>query len=308
MSGIAGIVAPVFTLIILGAAGRYWRLLDPAGLRGLNDLTFYLAIPALLFGSVAEAPVLHVLDVAALYFGVCLVVFVLAVVLAGRVLGAGLAQAAVVGLNCCYGNTVMLGVPVVSSAYGPEGLAVMLPIIALHSILLLPLATVLIEAEGRGTRNPVRILAATLPSLARNPVIIALVLAMTWRALGVPVPGPMHRLLEMLGLAAPTLALFSLGASLPDFAAKGSVRETGMATVLKLLVMPGLVWGAAHLVGLGPLPTAVAVLAAAAPTGANAFFLARRTGTMAAASAGSVVVTTALSVVTFSLFLAALRG
>ncbi|MBC7801389.1 MAG: AEC family transporter, partial [Gemmatimonadaceae bacterium] len=43
------------------------------------------------------------------------------------------------------------------------------------------------------------------------------------------------------------------------------------------------------------------------PTGANAFFLAHRTGTLAAASAGAVVLSTALSVMTLSAILALVR-
>ena len=304
---VAGIVAPIFALIALGAAARWWRMIDAAGLKTLTDLTFFLAIPALLFGSIVEAQTLRLLDVAALFFAACFMVFAVGVVIGRRVLGMGLAQAGVLGLNACYGNTVMLGVPLISAAFGPEGLAVLLPVIALHSMLLLPVATMVIEAEGRGTRNPLRIFVATVPSLLRNPIIMSLILAMVWRALGIPVPGPLHRLLGMLGAAGPTLALFCLGASLPEFAAKGSVRETGVATGLKLVAMPLLVWGFAHLAGLGPLPMAVAVLTAGTPTGANAFFLARRTQVAAASSAGTVVVATALSVVTLSILLAALQ-
>ncbi len=307
LTEVASIVLPVFAVILLGAAARQFRLLDAAGLRGLNDLTYYVGIPALLFASVIEAPSFRVLDVSVLYFVACLVVFVLGVLVARRVMGATLAQAGVAGLNACYGNTVMLGVPLVTAAFGAEGLGIMLPVIALHSMLLLPMATVLIEADGAGTRNPVRMLAATLPSVVRNPIILSLAAAMLWRAFSVPEPVVLHRLLAMLGAGAPALALFGLGASLPDFAAQGNVRETGVAAVLKLVVQPLLVWALAHAAGLGPVPTAVIVLTAGAPTGANAFFLARRTQVAAASSAGTVVVSTALSIITLSVLLAALR-
>ena len=307
MGDVAGIVAPVFALVVLGAAARYWRLLDLPGLRGLSDLTFYLAIPALLFTSVVDTPTLHLVDVALIYFAACVLVFGVAALLGVRLLGAGLAQAAVLGLNAAYGNSVMLGVPLVSAAFGPEGLGILLSIVALHSVLLLPLATVLIEAEGRAARNPVRFLWQTLPALLRNPVIAVILVALSWRLLGIPVVAPLHRLLAMLAAAAPTLALFSLGASLPDFAAQGSARETGLATVLKLVALPLLVWAAAGLTGLPPLPTAVAVLTAGMPTGANAFFLARQTGNLATASAGTVVLSTVLSIVTLSAILAALK-
>lgn len=304
---VLGIVAPIFALILLGAAARSSRMIDTAGLKGLTDLAFFLAIPALLFGSIVEAASLRTLDVAGLFFAAALFAFVAGAVLGRRLLGFGLAQAGVLGLNACYGNTVMLGVPLISATFGAEGLAVLLPVLALHSLLLLPLATMVIEAEGSGARNPLRVVAATLPSMLRNPIMMSLLLAMAWRAAGVPVPEPLHRLLAMLGAAGPTLALFCLGASLPDLAARGSLRETGVALVLKLLLMPVMVWGLAHLAGLGPLPTAVAVLAAGMPTGANAFFLARRTQVAAAASAGTVVASTALSMLTLPLLLACLR-
>ena len=308
MTAVAAIVAPVFALVALGAGARVWRLLDTAGLRAFTDLTFYLLIPALLFGAVVRAPAAQGLDVAVTYFAGCLIVFGAGLLLARRALGAGLAQAAVIGLNCSYGNTVMLGVPIVSAAFGADGVAELLPIIALHSVVLLPLATVLIEADGAGEGHPALKALRTLPALLRNPVIAAILLAMAWRGLGVPVPEPLARLLALLAAAAPTLALLTLGASLPDVATHGSVRETGLAVLGKLVVLPVLVWLLARGVGLAPGPTAIAVVAAGMPTGANAFFLARRSGTLAAASAGTVVVSTALSVITLSAALALLRG
>ena len=307
MYATAGIIAPVFAVIVLGAAARGWRMLDAGGLRGINDVVFYLGIPALLFRSVIEAAELRLVGPATLYFGACMVVFGAGVVLARFLLGAGLAQAGMAGLNACYGNTVMVGVPIVSAAFGAEGVAIMLPIIALHSALLLPLATMLIEAEGTRARNPLRMMAATVPSLLRNPVIVSILLAFAWRLLGIPMPGPLHRLLDMLGAGAPALALFGLGATLPEFAARGNVRETGAVAVLKLVVQPALVWALAAAAGLGPVATAVTVITAGQPTGANAFFLARRTGVSTAASAGTVVVSTILSVFTLSALLAWLR-
>ncbi len=307
MGVVAGIVAPIFALVALGAGARFWRLMDVPGLRALNDLTFYLLIPALLFGAVVQVPAAQSIDVALTYFAGCLLVFAAGLWLARRVLGAGLAQASVIGLNCAYGNTVMLGVPLVSAAFGPEGVAILLPIIALHTVVLLPLASVLIEADASGAGHKVTKVLRTLPSLLQNPIIVAIALAALWRGLGVPVPEPVQRLVAMLGAAGPTLALFTLGASLPDFATQGSVRETGLATVLKLGVLPLLVWAFAHLVGLGSMQTAVAVMTAGTPTGANAFFLARRTGTLASATAGTVVVSTALSILTLSALLAMLR-
>ena len=307
MSAVAGIAAPVFALILLGAVAERRRWVDAAGFRGLNDVAFYGAFPALLFSAVAEAGELRVLDTAGVYFGAALAVFALAVLLAQRALGAGLAGAASTGLNAAYGNLVMLGIPVVSAAFGSPGLQVLVSIIALHSMVLLPLATVLMEADRQDAAGPLRVLRRTLPVLARNPIIAAIALALAWRVAGLPVPEPMHRLLQMVGGAAAPVALFCLGATLPGFAGRGALREAVIATALKLVLLPALVWGLARLVGLAPLPTAVAVVTAGLPTGANAFLLARRAGEGEGAAAGTVMVSTVLSVLTLSALLAWFR-
>lgn len=310
MGSVAAIVLPVFALIALGAAARGFRVIDAGGVRGVTDFTFFLAMPALLFGAVVEAERFNLLDVAAPYFAACLMVFAVGVVLAQRWLRLRLSHAAIVGLNSAFGNTGMLALPLIAAAFGPPGVALLVQVIALHSLMLLPVATVLIEADGRGTRHPLRIAAATMPSLVRNPILVALAAAVVWRALGITVPVVLHRLLAMLSGAGPTLALFTLGCSLPGLLGapvRGLWPELAVSVTLKLVALPLVVWGIAGAVGLGPLATSVAVVTAGTPTGANAFFLARRTAVSMESSAATVVVGTALSLVSLSVWLALVR-
>jgi malonate transporter len=299
MTELADVIAPVFALILLGYAARRWRVLRAAGLRGVNDLVFYLLLPALLFGAVVEAEQVNAGGIAVVYFGGCLLVFGLTTLLAGRLLGGGLPASVIVGLNGCYGNTAMLGVPIIAAAFGVDGVAVMLPILALHAILLLPLATLLIEVGGTG-RSPWRALRGTLPALARNPILVAIAVAFAWRSLGVPVPGAVHRLVQMLGGAGAPMALFCLGASLPGFDARAALREVLLAVPIKLVLQPLLMLGLCRLGGFGTLATGVAVVVAGMPTGANAFLLARRTATLSDASAATVAACTALSLFSLS--------
>ena len=91
-------------------------------------------------------------------------------------------------------------------------------------------------------------------------------------------------------------------------AARGAARQTAVTAVLKLAVLPVLVWGFGTLMGLGRLEMAVAVTAAALPTGANAFLLARRYGAGSDASGAAVLVSTAISVATLSWMLWVFRA
>lgn len=311
MAELFGIVAPVFALIVLGAVATGRRLLDGAAVRGMSDFVFYAAMPALLFRSVAGAPPLRLLDVAGSFIIGAFILFAAAVVLARRVFHVRLAQASVFGLNCVFGNTVMLGIPIVDAAFGPEGVANLLAVVAFHSALLLPAATVLIEADAGLGRSAWQVLTVTAKGLVRNPVVMCIVLAFAWRVTGLGFAEPVSRLLVLLGAAGPPLALFCLGASLPRpaalFAPGNGLAQIAAGSALKLLAMPALVAVLAHLAGVGGVAFAVVVLASALPTGANAFLLARRFDTNPEESASTVVVSTVLSVVTLTLLLGWLR-
>jgi malonate transporter and related proteins len=303
-----GIVVPVFALIGMGALAVRLRLVEMAAVRGMTDFVFYTAMPGLLFGSVVQAPPLRLLDVAGSFLGGALILYGGALVLARGLFGAGLASAAVFALDCVFGNSVMLGIPIVDAAYGRDGVAFLMAVIAFHSGVLLPLATVFIEAGSVTGRNVFGILKAALPGIFRNPVVVAILLAFIWRFSGIPLPSPLGRFLGLIGAAGPPLALFCLGASLPRPTGWSDFKEVSFAAVLKLVAMPALVALVAYLVGVRGVAFSVVVLAAGLPTGANAFLLARRFATMMEASASTVVITTVLSMVTLTLLLSLLGG
>lgn len=312
MTQLLGIVAPVFALIGIGWVSLHRGWMEPAGVRGLTNFAYFASMPALLFDSIAGAPPLHLVHVAGSFLVGAVALFFLAMLAARAALRMQLAPAGMFALTGVYGNTVMMGVPVIQAAYGREGVANLLAVVAFHSAVLLPLASVVIET-GQGVRPGI---AQTLRSVGRglfsNPVVLSVMAAMVFRATALPVPAPLHAFLQLLGGAAAPVSLFCLGASLPRPATLGghlAGNRAGLvgAVVLKLAIMPAVVGLIAHAVGVRGVAFATVVLAAAMPTGANAFLLARRTGTMAENTAGEVLVSTILSVVTLTLLLSWLR-
>lgn len=306
MGIILEIVAPVFAIVAMGWAAAAWRWMDEGSFRTLIAFTFSIASPALLFaggtsgsgGGGAAALV---------FFCAALVVYGFVLWLGTRRLSLPLADSGLFALNCTFGNTVMMGIPLIAAAYGQAGLAVLLALIALHSMVLLSLGTVVAEI-GLHRHAPVgRVLRATVTGVVRNPIVMSVLAALVWSTLALPVPSALRRTLELLGASSPPLALFCLGGSLAAFRLGGALREVAWAVVLKLAVLPLLVWGLCLLFGLGRLETAVAVTTAALPTGANAFLLARRYETGAERSGATVLVSTVISVFTLAGVLAWFR-
>ncbi|MCW8084095.1 AEC family transporter [Sabulicella glaciei] len=301
---VLSVAAPVFALILAGyvAAMRGW--VDQAGFKGLTGFAFSFAAPALLFAG-GTAGYAGGGGAALAFFGGTAVLYGATILLARRPLG--LAGSGALALNVTFGNTVMMGIPLVAAAYGQRGLAVLLAILALHSLVLLGTATVVAEVARNPGARPAPLLRATLGGVVRNPVVMAVLAALIWSFFGLPVPAPARATLELLGAAAPPVSLFCLGGSLHGFDARGAAGRTAMTVVLKLGALPLLVWGFCRLLDLSPLETAVAVLTASLPTGANAFLLARRYSSGADESGAAVLVSTALSVGTLSLVLALFR-
>ena len=297
MSAVLEVVLPVFAIIAMGYGAARFRLMEEAGFKALALFVFSLAAPALLFAG-GTRPHEGGAGAALAMISGSVIVYWLTLVAARRMLGLSLAEAALFALACVFGNSVMMGIPIVVAAYGDPGVPPLLAILGFQTMVLLGMATVITEVGLNAAAPWQRVLRATLAGIARNPVVIAVFAALIWSTLSLPVPGVARRTLELLGAASPPVALFCLGGSLYGLSAAALWRETALIAVVKLLLLPALVWGLALLLALGPVETAVAVTMAALPTGANAFILARRYATGAARSGSAVVLTTAISVLT----------
>ncbi|MXP63725.1 AEC family transporter [Roseomonas sp. M0104] len=305
MYTLLNVVAPIFALVGIGYVSAWRRWVSEEALRGMTDFVFRLAMPALLLNG-ATTPHPSGGATALAFFSGCLVAYALALLLSRLVLRMRLMEGGTFALNAAYGNTGMIGVPLVIAAYGQTGLSQLLAIIGLHSLILLPLGTVVGEIAHSSRAPVLGILKATVLSVLRNPIVLAVLLGLVIYQSGLELPAVVRSFLGMTGMAGPPVALFCLGASLVAFDARRDWPSALLCTALKLLVMPALVWLAGRGLGLPPLALAVAVVAAGMPTGANAFFMARRYAAGADRSGATVLLSTILSLATLAILLAVL--
>ena len=301
------VVLPVFALVAVGYAVGRTRLLGDGGVQGISNFVFYVAIPTLLFRTMSriELPEIGSLGIVFAYFGGCLLVFPVAA-LAGRLLfGIGRDERAVMGMGAVFSNTVLLGIPLIFTAFGEDGVIAIMLIVAFHSITLISLPTILLEvARGERGRSG-RVIGSTLSALARNPVIVAMLAGLAYGGLGFTLPAPVDRFAGLMSGAAAPCALFALGASLAGYRIAGSLRETFTLIGFKLLVHPVAVWLLGRYVfDLAPLWLAVATITAALPVGANVFVLARRYDVYVQRATSATLISTALSVVSLAVLIA----
>ena len=153
------------------------------------------------------------------------------------------------------------------------GDAAALPIALLlfaDSVVLLAVLACFVAATGGGL---FKTFGRALVTMAKNPLVISVVAGLLF-GIGTEMPSMLASVLNLLGNAAPPIALFALGATVYGQPIKGAFGEMGTISLMRLLVHPALVAVLFLMVpGQDPLWIKVAILSACLPVAANVFVL-----------------------------------
>jgi predicted permease len=311
LTAILDIVVPVFGMVAIGWVLGRTPLLTHEGLRGLASVTFYALFPALLFRSMSKVRIETLSpDILLAFFGASLALFFL-LKLVSRAFGLRPGEQAVFALAGTFSNGVGIGIPFVSYAFGEQGLVPLLMIISINSLILLTLASFLMEigTQGGGSSHVLRRLGGAALTMLKHPILPAIVAGLAWSEITTLVPGlgtpaVLDRILQGLATAAPPCGLIMAGASLAHVGLKGHWQLAAIAAACKLALLPLMVWTAGRYVfSLEPLWLTVATLNAALPAGANVYLVAQLYRTGVGLATNAVVVSTTASIVSLSVCL-----
>ena len=273
-------------------------------IKDLSNLVFLVLTPALLFRTMGNVR-LQDLDFrpVVLYFCAVAVLFI------GTLLWRGFTtRAAAEALSCVFGNTVMIGVPIINFAFGESALIVLFTLISLHSLILMTSATLVFElADAReqqaknASATPTPLWRTLLQAIRKSiihpvplPILIGLVFAQT----GLQLPLGIDRGLQMVGQALSPMALLLVGISLAYTRIGRNLRSALSIACVKNLAMPALVLAIGPLLGVSGTPLAVMFVIAAMPVGANVFYFTQRYGVMQQEVAASIGASTVLALAT----------
>lgn len=295
---------PFFAIIGLGyVAGRTGFFPDEAT-AWLTKFIFYFALPAMIFRFAANLSLGELLtrEFVLAYLSATVIVYVF-VAAVGLLRGRGIEEAAVEAQCGVIGNVGFLGLPMLAMLLGERAIGPVMVVLAIDVAVFGSLIVILITGRRDG-RVSVGILWSVVKGLLTNPMIMSLIAGFIWSALSLPIPGPFAEFLTLLGAAATPGALFAIGASL----ASKSAERLGVAIWLstsKLILHPAAVAVAALvLFAVEPYAAGVMIAAAALPVAGNVFILAQHYGVAPQRVSASILVSTAVSVLTVSAVIA----
>lgn len=292
---------PFFMVIGVGyGAGRSGFFTESAT-AWLTKFVFYFALSAMLFRFSANLSLADVFDptfVKAYLLGTAVVyVLATAIALMRRI---PVQEAAVEAQCATIGNVGFLGIPMLVLLLGEAAIAPVMLVLAVDLIVFGSLIVIIITGARDG-RISLGIFRSIGLGLIKNPMIVSIVLGLTWSGLQIPIPGPLNEFVILLGNAATPGALFAIGASLASKSAE-RVSVAGWLSFCKLVLHPAAVAVAALVIfPVEPYAAGVMIAAAALPVAGNVYMLAQHYGVAPHRVSSSILISTALSIVTVSL-------
>ena len=293
---------PVYFVLGLGFyAGARGRI-DNRSTASINILLMHFALPCSLFLGVArtsvtllhdQTPLLAILTIA---MGLS---FALQFYLNRLVFHVPLKEAAVGSLTTSFGNNVAVGLPLLIGIYGQPALTAVAVGIVVGALLLAPMTLVILECqEDEQASRPLgtRLASACLASIKR-PVLLAPLAGMLWLFIGMKIPAPLDRSLDLIGKSTVGLALFLTGLLLS--AQSFRISANVLAGVLvKNFVQPAILWGLIVVFALRGDTGREGLLLAALPAGFFGTVFGARYGVSSVEMNSTLLLSTVISIVT----------
>jgi len=292
---------PFFLIIGLGYGAGRSGFFPEVATAWLTKFVFYFALSAMLFRFSANLTLAEVLDwnFVLAYLAGTASVYVLATLVAA-LRGVSLRETAIEAQCAVIGNVGFLGVPMLAMLMGEAAIGWVMIVLAVDLIVFGALVVILITGSRDG-RMSLGILRTVGLGLIKNPMIVSIVLGLTWSGLKLPIPDPMNAFVRILGDAATPGALFAIGASLASKSAE-RLSVTGWLSACKLVLHPAAVAVSALLIfDVPPYAAAVMIAAASLPVAGNVFMLAQHYEVAPKRVSSSILISTTAAIVTVSL-------
>lgn len=311
MSAIAETITFIFGLVALGYLSGLSGLLKDESSDALSDFATSVALPALLFRTVATSDFGGTApwSLWGAYFLAVAATWTLGQAITAKVFARGTRASIIGGISSSFSNLVLLGLPFVQGIYGHDGISVISLLVAVHLPVMLGVSVLLFAlADKEGGRSPMQEVLQFFRTLASNPIVVGIALGLLWRLSGFSMPPLAGRMVDTFAGVAGPLALFAMGLGLRRFGISANFVPGLTLSLVKLVFMPAMVLGTALAFGLSPLVAKVAVVCAALPCGVNPYLFATRFGTGQALSSNALTIGTILAVATTPIWLLIAEG
>lgn len=287
------VCAPIFVVVGLGwLLDRKFRL----HLQSLIKLNIYVMVPAFIFTRVMDTELAgsEALRIVGFTVGTVMLMYVCSI-LAARVLRMDAKGKQALSLATMFYNCGNYGLPLVTLAFGHEGAAVQVYVLATMNVCTFTIGLFLAQERGEKAGAHWR----ALNGILRQPTLYALFAGVLFKSLDLPIKEItwLWQPLDLLQSGLVGFALLTLGVQMSQTQPAPFKAPLWAAMGIRLLLGPLLAWGLATSIGFSPQATAALILAAGAPTAVNTALLAHEFGGDVSFATSAVYYSTLFSMV-----------
>lgn len=299
---------PVFLVMVLGWWLKRIKFLTNDFVSVADKLVFKVALPVLVFQDIASANLSKDFDlkfVLFCFFGTC-IFFGLTWLFAELCIKDKTMIGSFVQ-GSFRGSAAILGIAFAKNIYGDAGLV---PMMIVASIPLFNIFSVIVltRSANAGETDRKALVKKTLKGIITNPIIIGIFAGIPFALLEVSFPVILDKAMTSVANLSTPLALIAIGAGFSTGAALEKWRPTLVASIVKLIAIPGCFLPLAISMGFRNEELVALLILTGAPTTVSSYIMAKNMGNDSILASGIVVTTTLFSSVTLTLIIFLLKS
>jgi predicted permease len=298
------VTGPIFIILALGIILARTGVITDAFIDAGSKLVFNVTLPALLFITISKTNIEHIANFSLIGYGLLatIIVFLLLELVAEFFINPPRERGVVVQ-GAFRSNMGIVGLAYCANAYGEVGLAAASIYLGPVTILFNVLAVITLNRS----LNKHRSVAGTLFDIARNPLILGIVLALPVAWAHLQLPSILLQSGEYFAQMTLPLALLCTGASLSLKALREDSRNAVIASIGKLLLVPFIITLGGYWLGFRDMDLGILFLMTSSPTAAASYIMVRAMSGNAVLAANIIALTTFGSILVASIGVALLR-
>lgn len=291
---------PVFTMMIFGWFCKRIDLLDDHTTSVLNKFVFRTTLPALLFADLSTADFSSVWDGKFVLFCICATLLSLCAAILYSFFHKDKSERGEIIQASYRSSAAVLGIAFVNNIYGHAAIAALMIVGTVPLYNIIAVTTLAVTSPEKSGTNGKSLLFSTAKGIVTNPIIIGIIIGISWSLLKIPQPVILHKSVSYLANMATPLSLIALGASFKFSDARGKLGVTAGIAFLKLVMFCAVFLPAAIWFGFrGEKLIAILVMLGSATTG-SCFVMTKNFGHRGTITAFAVMLTTLCSSITLT--------
>lgn len=285
---------PVFLIIVAGWLFKKYKVVDEIWIHVLDRFAYYVSLPALIIVSFwnidfSDKEFIKTAGWSALF----VVGFMILAVIVLSFLRLSYKTKAAAFLVICTGNTVYMGFPIITNAFGNK----ILPMGSLVAVLYLILPILASIFVIRFWANGHRSILSQIIEFIKNPLTISAIIGVIVSFIPKQVFGIdlIYKALALLGATASPVALFALGSFLYKRFLKKNLGLVFWSSLIKIAGFPAVALLTGRMLGVAKPEFGLLVLLAAMPSAVTTFIIAEKFSLDEMTVGNAILVSTILS-------------